>query len=71
VLAARDLKNSDGQTSVRRCNLFRLAPEADRLKGARSERINDPTKADPHAKALRSRDWDQLKMVGERSHPAR
>src|SRR5262249_55986548 len=37
------------------------------LKSAWSKWINDPSKADPHGKALRSRDWNQLKMVRERS----
>jgi len=36
-----------------------------------SKWINDPSKADPHGKALRSRDWNQLKMVRERSDPIR
>src|SRR5262249_14735987 len=39
------------------------------FKSARSKWINDPSKADPHGKALRSRDWNQLKMVRERSDP--
>jgi len=41
------------------------------LKSAWSKWINDPSKADPHGKALRSRDWNQLKMVRERSDPIR
>ena len=58
---------------VTRINIFCSAEEEfiESLERTWSGWINYASKPDPHREPFRSRDWDQLKMVRERSHPIR